>query len=96
MIMDFRFGYWIKRSDRNKICYVVIGALLFALPLAVQAQQTQKAPRIGFLAVVPFSNLTERTEAFRRGLRELGYVEGKNILVEWRSADGKADRLPVG
>jgi putative ABC transport system substrate-binding protein len=51
-------------------------------------------PRIGFLATVSPSTISDRVEAFRQGLRELGYVEGKNIVIEWRYAEGKADRLP--
>ncbi|MBI4489436.1 MAG: ABC transporter substrate-binding protein [Deltaproteobacteria bacterium] len=59
-----------------------------------QAQQPKKVTRIGFLATVSPSTISDRVEAFRRGLRELGYVEGKNIVIEWRYAEGKADRLP--
>ena len=59
-----------------------------------QAQQSTKIPRIGYLANVSPSVNAARTEAFRQGLRELGYVEGKNIVIEWRSSEGKADRLP--
>src|SRR3989338_231565 len=59
-----------------------------------EAQQPKKVQRIGFLATVPPSAIAARTEAFRQGLRELGYVEGKNIVIEWRYAEGKADRLP--
>src|SRR5262249_53096057 len=53
-----------------------------------------KLPRIGYLTAVSFSSNAARIEAFRQGLRELGYVEGKSIIIEWRSAEGKADRLP--
>ncbi len=61
---------------------------------AVDAQQPTKIPRIGYLSTVsPAVNAT-RIEALRQGLRELGYVEGKNILIEWRYAEGKVDRLP--
>jgi hypothetical protein len=56
-------------------------ALLFALCLSAEAQQSTKIPRIGFLGGVAASG-TARTEAFRQGLRELGYVEGKNIVIE--------------
>ena len=67
-------------------------AVLFALCLPVEAQQPEKAPRIGYL-----SSATRRSslsdDAFRQGLRDLGYVEGKNIIIEYRYADGKADRL---
>ena len=59
------------------------------------AQQPAKIPRIGYLAPASLSALAARTEAFRQGLRELGYVEGKNIVIEWRSAEGKLDRLPA-
>jgi putative tryptophan/tyrosine transport system substrate-binding protein len=60
-----------------------------------QAQQAKKVSRIGFLGASSASALAARTEAFRQGLRELGYLEGKNIVIEWRSAEGKLDRLPA-
>src|SRR5437016_9779583 len=71
-----------------------LGALLLALSLSAHAQQPTKVPLIGRLgAGSPSSNLARR-EAFRQGLRELGYVEGKNIVIEWRYAEeGKLDRL---
>ncbi len=59
------------------------------------AQQPKRIPRIGFLSTVSPSAIAARTEAFRQGLRELGYVEGKNIVIEWRYAEGKLDRLPA-
>jgi putative ABC transport system substrate-binding protein len=59
------------------------------------AQQPAKIPRIGYLTGASLSAIAARAEAFRQGLRELGYVEGKNIVIEWRSPEGKADRLPV-
>ena len=60
-----------------------------------QAQQPTKVPRIGFLHGASASAIAARIEAFRQGLRELGYVEGKNIVIEWRYAEGKLDRLPA-
>jgi len=60
----------------------------------VQAQQPNKVPRIGYLITSSPSPNSARIEALRQGLRELGYIEGKNIVIEWRSAEGKADRLP--
>lgn len=74
---------------------VALCAMLFAFSFPAGAQQPTKLPRIGYLTGNPFSNSPARTEALRQGLRELGYEEGKNILVEWRSAEGKLDRLPV-
>src|SRR4030095_3772095 len=59
-----------------------------------RAQQPTKIPRIGFLSAVSPSSISPRTEAFRQGLRELGYVEGKSIVIEYRWAEGKCDRLP--
>ena len=56
---------------------LIVSALL-AAPLAAEAQPPTKIPRIGFLTAVPLSVMSARTEAFRQGLRELGYVEGKN------------------
>ena len=73
----------------------VLVALLLAFSFPAEAQQTTKVPRIGFLIAPSPSNSPGRIEAFRQGLRELGYVEGKNILIEWRSAEGKLDRLPA-
>jgi putative tryptophan/tyrosine transport system substrate-binding protein len=70
-------------------------AMLFALCPSAEAQQPAKIPRIGYLgANFPTTN-PARIEAFRQGLRELGYVEGKNILIEYRFAEGKLDRLPA-
>jgi ABC-type uncharacterized transport system substrate-binding protein len=61
--------------------------------VAAEAQQTAKVSRIGFLSSLSPSSITARTESFRQGLHELGYVEGKNIVIEWRYAEGNPDRL---
>ena len=74
-----------------------IGALacgLVAVPLAGQAQQAATAPRIGYLAT-DLAASPHLTEAFRRGLRDLGYVEGRHVVVEYRSGEGKIERLPA-
>jgi putative ABC transport system substrate-binding protein len=73
--------------------WLLITVLLTTAP-AAEAQQPAKIPRIGYLQVTPSSSVEARTDAFRQGLRELGYVEGRNIVIEWRFAEGKADRLP--
>src|SRR5438874_5286555 len=73
-----------------------VGASLLALSLPAQAQQQPtKIPSIGYLTTPLLSANAARVEAFRQGLRELGYVEGKNIVIEWRSAEGKLDRAPA-
>src|SRR5262245_12919192 len=69
--------------------------MVFALGSSASAQQAKKVPRIGYLGSIPLSAFVSRIEAFREGLRELGYVEGKNIVIEWRSSEGKLDRLPA-
>lgn len=77
----------------RKIFCLVLSALLFALCFPADAQQARKVPRIGYLTAAYLAPIADRAEAFRQGLRELGYVEGKNIIIEWRSADGKRDRV---
>jgi putative ABC transport system substrate-binding protein len=74
------------------IVILIVGLALASFHLA-EAQQPPKVPRIGFLGA-SISATVARTEAFRQGLRELGYVEGKNIVIEYRDAEGKLDRLP--
>jgi len=69
---------------------LAFSALLFAFCLPAEAQPAKKVPRIGFLG----ANRTPRTEAFRQSLREIGYVENKTILVEYRFAERDLDRLP--
>jgi len=69
--------------------------MLFALCSSAEAQQPNKVARIGFLIAASRSAISARTEAFQQGLRELGYVDGKNIVIEWRSAEGKLDHLPT-
>jgi putative ABC transport system substrate-binding protein len=79
---------------RKKLFGLALSALLFALSFSAEAQQTGKVPRIGYVGnSTPGSNVSF-TGAFRQGLRDLGYVEGKNILLEYRDAEGKVDRIP--
>jgi hypothetical protein len=66
---------------------------VFVAPLAAEAQQAKKVPRIAYLSNRSPGSET-LTEAFRQGLRQLGYVDGKDVSIEYRSAEGKADRLP--
>ena len=73
---------------------ILIAVTLLAVAITAEAQQTKKIPLIGYLSATSLSAIAGRTEAFRQGLRELGFVEGKNIVIEWRSSGDKADRLP--
>jgi putative tryptophan/tyrosine transport system substrate-binding protein len=72
----------------------LLGGAAAAWPLAAHAQQQSKVARIGYLGLVSASWHTPRVNAFRAGLRELGYVEGKDIAIEFRWAEGQYDRLP--
>ncbi len=77
----------------RKIFCLVLGALLFALCFSVEAQQAN-VYRIGYLSALSLSAESARLDGFRQALRDLGYVEGKNIVIEYRFAEGKFDRLP--
>jgi len=79
---------------RRIVISLLATVLLITVPLA-EAQQPKKIPRIGYLTASSLSANAARIEAFRQGLRELGYVEGKNIVIEYRHAEGKFDRLPA-
>ena len=77
--------------DRRTFIGRVAGALL-AAPLAAEAQQAAKIARLGFLSPNLATN-PHLPEAFRQRLRDLGYVEGRNVVIEYRSADGKPERF---
>jgi putative tryptophan/tyrosine transport system substrate-binding protein len=78
--------------NRPTIRFALV-ALFIALCCPAEAQQVKKAPRIGFLAITSPRDMSARMAAFRQGLRELGYIEGKTIVVDDRYAEGKLDRL---
>ena len=80
---------------KKKITVLTLCAALLALCFSADAQQTTKVPRIGYLTGATPVGQAARVEAFRQGLRELGYIEGKNIVVEYRYAEEKLDRLPA-
>lgn len=80
-------------NTRRKLL-IALGAGVIAAPFAVFGQQKGKARRIGFLGASSASGYAPQVEALRAGLRDLGYVEGKNIVIEFRWADGKYERLP--
>jgi putative ABC transport system substrate-binding protein len=83
--------------DRRTFIASLTGALL-AAPLAAEAQQTAKIARIGYLGYLGTNNRASSPhlqEAFLQGLRDLGYVEGRNLVIEYRRAEGKLERLPA-
>jgi len=83
-----------KSKKLGAVCQICC-IFLFAVCVQAEAQQSSKVPRIGYLSGQSPSNSRARREAFQRGLRELGYVEGKNIVIEPLWANGKFDRLPA-
>src|SRR6516225_2634434 len=76
-----------------KFFFWLLTAILLAFFHRAEAQQPGRVPHIGYLSGSSLSLNAVRIEASRQGLRELGYTEGKNIVIEYRSADGKIDRL---
>src|SRR5436190_10634384 len=87
----------VIRSQWSVVSRSAVGftlcAMLFALSVSAEAQLPKKVPKIGFLVVPSRSFFADRMESFRQGLHSLGYVEGKNILIEYRYAEGNLDRL---
>jgi putative tryptophan/tyrosine transport system substrate-binding protein len=95
--MSLGFLLWALIRMRPMPTILSFSLLFFLVSASSQianAQQPKKVPRIGFLGATSPSIESTRIEAFRQGMRELGYVEGKNIAIEWRWAEGKFDRLP--
>ena len=78
---------------RRVLVFICLLPAVFLPAVLIEAQQPAKVPRIGFLNAATPSAILARYEAFQQGLRELGYVEGKSIVTEYRYADGKLDRL---
>ena len=83
-----------EATNNRKFIAIVLSVFLLAFTSAVQAQQPI-VPRIGLLGGASGAANAGRIEAFRQGLRELGYTDGKNIVIEERWAEGKLDRVPA-
>jgi ABC-type uncharacterized transport system substrate-binding protein len=86
----------VERAEKNmtrKITVLTLCTMLFALCVSAKAQQPAKVWRIGVLVSSSASLNASRDEALRQGLQQIGYVEGKNIIIEYRYAEGKLDRL---
>src|SRR5262245_27534186 len=80
---------------KKTITILTLCATLLAISIPSQGQQFAGMSSIGYLVVASLSASKDRIAPFRQGLRERGYVEGKNLIIEWRSADGKPDRMPA-
>src|SRR5215468_4998841 len=79
--------------NTTMIVCLFAATLLSAAPFA-EAQQAKKVPRIGYLSAADPTRESARSEAIRLALRELGYIDGQNIAIEYRYAEGKRDRYP--
>jgi putative tryptophan/tyrosine transport system substrate-binding protein len=82
------------RGNSKKAKYLVTFCVLFTLCVSASAQQPKKVPRIGYLSAASAENDKPLLSAFVHGLRDLGYIEGKNIIIEQRYASGEYDKLP--
>ena len=79
---------------RAAVPSILVAVVLLAVAVIAEAQQPKKIPRIGYLSTFDPASESPRSEAIRLALRELGYVEGQNIAIEYRYAEGKRDRVP--
>src|SRR5215831_19950918 len=81
--------------NKRKLGSLALGVMLFALGFPAEAQQPAKIPRIGYLSSADAARDSARYETIRLALRERGHIEGQNIAIEYRYAEGKLDRLPA-
>src|SRR5215467_10830520 len=93
-LLRTNFGFVIGESKQKSILCLVLCASLFALCLPAAAQQPKKVSRIGYLSNTDAATDSPRAEGIRLALRELGYIEGQNIAIEYRYAEGRPDRAP--
>jgi putative ABC transport system substrate-binding protein len=89
----FDFGFSVGRFKKNKLFWLALSAMLLSLNFPAEAQHS-KVSRIGFLVPGSPATFSARIEALRQGLRDLSYVEGKDIVIEYRYAEGNLERLP--
>ena len=82
------------RNEESWLSSILVAVVLLAVAVIAEAQQPKKVPRIGYLSSTDPASESTRSEAIRLALRELGYIEGQNIAIEYRYAEGKLDRLP--
>ncbi len=79
----------------RKLLWLLLTAILLVLPHRAEAQQSTKITRVGFLSSLTPNVVSDHIDAFRHGLSELGYVERKNILIEYRYAEEDMERVPA-
>lgn len=89
----FDLGFLIWESKSKRLLCLFLGASLSAFSFSAEAQQAKKIPRIGALMTGPPVTASPYVEAFRQGLQELGYIEGRNIVIEYHWAEGRAERF---
>jgi putative ABC transport system substrate-binding protein len=87
-------GHLASHIGRRKFLATLLGGAAAAWPLAARAQQTGKVARVGFLGAASAAGYTNQLAGFRAGLRDLGYVEGTNVVIDDRWAQGHYERLP--
>jgi putative tryptophan/tyrosine transport system substrate-binding protein len=80
---------------RRRAFITLLGGAAAAWPLAARAQQANRVFRIGYVGLLTADSLPKRLEAFRAGLRDLGYEKGRNIVIEYHWAEEHYERLPV-
>jgi putative ABC transport system substrate-binding protein len=93
-VRQFRSANFEIRTWSTAIFILAFSLIVTAAPLAADAQPTGKVYRIGMLEAIPAARNAANLDALRKGLRDLGYVEGRNLVIEYRSADGRAERFP--
>jgi putative ABC transport system substrate-binding protein len=77
------------------VLFSIAIAISISVALPVEAQQAKRIPHVGFVTAGSAATIASRIAAFRQGLHDLGYVEDKNIIIHWRFAEGKLERLPL-
>jgi putative tryptophan/tyrosine transport system substrate-binding protein len=80
--------------EKAAVLSILVVVVLLAVAVIAEAQEPKKVPRIGYLSALDPARDSARAEAIRLSLRDLGYIEGQNIAIEYRYAEGKLDRLP--
>jgi putative ABC transport system substrate-binding protein len=93
-VRQFRNSNFEIRTWSTAIFILAFALIVIAAPLAVDAQPAGKVYRIGILEAIPAARNAANLDALRKGLRDLGYIEGRNLVLEYRSADGRAERFP--